>query len=51
MEGNPDGSMNTFTGSLMKADYRKQVKALSRLMLKSKTPAENPAFDWSATEQ
>lgn len=33
------------------AKYPEKVKALSTLMLQSKTPAENPAFDWSATEQ
>lgn len=33
------------------AKYPQKVKALSRLMLQSKTPAENPEFDWSATEQ
>lgn len=33
------------------AKYPRRVKALSRLMLESKTPAEHPEFDWSAVEQ
>jgi arylsulfatase A-like enzyme len=33
------------------AKYPQKVKALAQLMLQSKTPAENPEFDWSAIEQ
>jgi arylsulfatase A-like enzyme len=33
------------------ARYPEKVKALATLMQQSKTPAEHPEFDWSATEQ
>lgn len=33
------------------AKYPQKVKALAKLMLQSKTPAEHPEFDWSAVEQ